>query len=101
LGIIINHKKDYLTRLPLWLIGLVFIGLSPIMIGLLGAWITEITTGQPCHEGNCMWMALPWMAMLSIPIGGIGLIIFLIITLIDSISLLKRKNDSKTKPKPH
>jgi len=101
LGIIINHKKHYLTRLPLWLIFIVFIGLSPIIIGLLGAWVTEIITRQPCHEGNCVWMALPWMIMLSIPIAGFGLIIFLIIILIDSISLTKKKNDTTTTPKPH
>ena len=91
MGIIINHKKHYLTRLPLWLIGIVFVGLSPIIIGLLGASITERTTGQPCHEGNCIWMILPWLGMLSIPIGVIGLIIFSIIVLNDSISLNKRK----------
>lgn len=101
MGVIINHKKHYSTRLPLWLIGIVFVGLSPIIIGLLGAWITEITTGQACHEGNCMWMTLPWLAMLSIPIGGIGLIIFSIIILIDSISLIKRKNDTTKRSKPH
>ncbi len=99
MGIIINDKKHYLTRLPLWFIFIVLIGLSPILIGLLGAWITELTTGLPCHEGNCIWMALPWMAMLTVPIGGIGLIIFLIVIFIDTISLINRKNVPTTKSK--
>jgi chromate transport protein ChrA len=80
-------------------VGVVLVGLSPVIIGLVGVWITEITTGQTCHEGNCTWMALPWFATISIPMGGIGLIILLIITLVDSISLLKRKHHNTTKSK--
>ena len=92
LGIIIKHRKHYLTRLTLWLIVIVFIGLSPILIGFLGAWITELSTGEPCHEGNCNWMVLPWMGMITIPISGLGLLLFLIIILIDSISLKKQQH---------
>jgi hypothetical protein len=93
LGIIIKHKKHYLTRLPLWFFVIVFIGLSPIIIGMLGAWISEATTGEPCHEGNCSWMVLPWFGFISIPLGALGLFFYFAIIVYDSVQLSRNKTN--------
>ena len=91
MGIIIKHKKHYLTKLPLWITVVIFIGLSPILMGIMGSWFVELTTGEPCDAGNCFWMVLPWFAIYSIPAAVLGLIFLLVIVLVDSI-LLKKKN---------
>lgn len=93
MGLIIRKKKHYLTRFPVWLAIIVFCALSPAIIGLVGGWLTEISTGEPCHEGNCTWMVLPWLTVITLPVGGIILIAYLVIILIDSIKLF---NENKT-----
>ncbi|MCX2745454.1 hypothetical protein OO013_16360 [Mangrovivirga sp. M17] len=88
--VIIKQKKHYLTRLPLWLALVIFIGLSPFIIGFIGAWITEATTNQPCHEGNCEWMVIPWFGFISLPLGAFGLLVLFIISVSDSIALYSK-----------
>lgn len=90
MGIIIENKKHYLIRFPLWLLIIIVIGFSPILIGALGSYLTELITNKPCHEGNCIWMVLPWMMLFTLPFGGVLLIIYLIIIIIDSIKLFKK-----------
>lgn len=91
MGPIIKEKKHYLTRLPIWLVIIVLIGFSPTIIGLLGAWITKLKTGQPCHGGGCEWLTLSWLTIITLPIAGLLLLVFLIIILIDSLNLSKSK----------
>jgi xanthine/uracil permease len=91
LGLIINNRKHLLTRFPLWFALIVIFGLSPLLIGVFGGWITELSTGEPCHEGNCGWMVLPWLTLFTLPIGGVILLVYMIIILIDTIGLLKEK----------
>lgn len=91
MGLIIKEKKHYLTRLPIWLVIIVLIGFSPTLIGLLGAWITKLKTGQPCHEGGCEWLTLSWLTIITLPIAGMLLLVLLIIILIDSLNLSKSK----------
>ncbi len=88
--IIIKEKKHFLTRFPIWLIVIVFVTFSPLIIGLIGAWITELTTGQPCHEGNCVWMTIPWFTIVTIPIGGFAFWAYIIIIIIDSVKLFRQ-----------
>ncbi|MCH4551189.1 hypothetical protein [Aestuariibaculum lutulentum] len=85
--LIIKRKKHLLTRVPFLTFLIVFIGLAPVIIGLIGAWITELNTGEPCHEGNCSWMMLPWLGMFTIPVGFLLFIVFFVIVLIDTIAL--------------
>jgi hypothetical protein len=89
---IINQRRHYLTRVPLAVCSIIMLGLSPIGIGIFGAWITEQQTGQPCHEGNCGWMVLPWLGLLTIPTAGVALLLFGFILLRDSITLLNDKS---------
>ena len=85
MGLIIDKKKHYLTRFPLLLIAILFIGFSPIIIGITGDWVTELLNGQPYqNEGYWNWMNLVWYGMYTIPISGFLLIIFLVIILIDT-----------------
>lgn len=91
MGLIIKNKRHYLTRLPLWLAIIVLIGFSPTLIGVFGAWVFKLKTGQPCHVGGCEWLTLSWLTIITLPIAGLLLLIFLIIVLIDSINLSKSK----------
>jgi hypothetical protein len=84
---IIKRKRHYLTRFPIWFVAILFFALSPYLIGVLGSWLTELSTGQPCHEGNCGWMVLPFFTFITLPMGALGLLIFLVIVLQDSLEI--------------
>ena len=43
-------------------------------------------------------MTLPWMAIITIPAGGIALVVFVVISIVDSIALTNQKTD-ETKAK--
>ncbi|SHG53079.1 hypothetical protein [Flagellimonas flava] len=96
MGIIIKHKKHLYTRLIIWSVVIGFLAFSPLIIGLVGAWISEWQTGEPCHEGNCSWMVLPWLSMFTIPVGGLIFLVFVIIAAVD-ISSLNNKKEAGTK----
>lgn len=91
MGTIIKKKNDFLTRFPIGLLVIIFIGFSPLIIGAVGSWMTEFFTGEACHEGNCGWMVLPWLTIITLPIGGVLLIIYLVIFLIDLFQFFKNK----------
>lgn len=84
---IIQTKKHYLTRLPLGFLGITLFAFSPFLIGVMGAWATEKFSGQPCHEGNCGWMVLPWLTVFTLPIGAFLLLVFLLMVVRDSLDL--------------
>jgi hypothetical protein len=87
---IIKRKQHYFTRFPVWFLAIIFFALSPYLIGVLGSYLTELSTGEPCHEGNCGWMVLPFFTFITLPMGALGLLIFLAIVLQDSIELLNK-----------
>lgn len=92
MGLIIKHKKHLYTRFPLWLFVIVFAAFLPFTVGFTGAYLTELFTGEDCHEGNCFWGALPWLGIfITLPGGAIALVVYLIIVLIDSIQLWRKK----------
>ena len=93
-GVLITKRKHLLTRLPLVMLLILIFALSPVLIGISGAWISELTSGIPCNnEGNCFWLVLPWLGMITFPIGVILFIALLIITMIDFLSLVNRKTN--------
>ncbi len=87
---IIRNKKDLMIRFPIGLVLIILIGLSPFIVGGIGSWFWELRTGQPCHEGNCFWMALIWYFFITIPLAGLLLILYLIIVAKDTIRILKK-----------
>jgi len=90
----IERKRHYVTRFPVGVALIIFIGLSPWIIGVAGSWLTEWLTGLPCHEGNCGWMVLPWFTFLTLPIGGIFLVLYLIAIFSDTIKLIDEKKSN-------
>jgi len=74
-----------------WVVLIIFIGLSPWIIGVAGSWLTEWLTGQPCHKVNCGWMVLPWFTFLTLPIGGVLMALYLITIFSDTVKLIDRK----------
>lgn len=93
MGIILKTRKHILTRFPLWLGVIIFLALSPFIIGFIGSYLTEFITNKDCHEGNCFWGVIPWIGVfITLPLGALTLLVFLIIILIDCIKLYKIKN---------
>ena len=90
MGIIIQNKKQYLTRFPFWLAIIILFAFSPAILGIFGGWVTETLTGEPCHEGNCAWMALPWLTLLTLPVGALAFVAYLVIVVIDSVKLARK-----------
>lgn len=87
MGIIINKNKHYFTRFLLGLFIIVLVSLSPFIIGFVGAYFVELRTGEPCNEANCYWAVFPWFGMLTLPIGAILLIVYIIIVVVDTLHL--------------
>jgi MFS family permease len=89
---LIKNKKDFFIKFPIGLIIIILFGVSPILISMLGAWITELITNEACNEGNSIWGAFGWLFLITIPCA-IGLFfLFLIKSLVDIIKILKNKN---------
>lgn len=86
----IRSKRHYLTRLPLGIFIILIIAISPFIVGFTGAYFSEMITGEPCHEGNCSWAAVPWFFMITIPVGILLFIIYGITAIVDSYKLFKK-----------
>lgn len=87
--LIIKNKQHYFTRLPIGIAFIVIIGFLPLIIGIIGANITEWTTGEPCHEGNCFWGTIPWLTFYTVPIAALAMLVYLVIVVIDVTKLRK------------
>ena len=90
MGRIIKSKKHLYIRIPIILLSILLFAISPVLISVIGAQITEAMTNEPCHEGNCFWGAFGWLVLLTMPIAGVLFIIFLIIV-INDVSKLAQK----------
>lgn len=90
MALILKNKRHLKTRLFPWLLVILFLAFSPVIIGVIGAWYTEFSTGESCHEGNCAWMVLPWLGIFTIPIGGIILFVYIIIVIIDIVNFSQK-----------
>lgn len=84
---IIKTKKQIYTKLPLLLLSILLLGAAPLLIGLIGAYFSELATGTPCHEGNCFWMVLPWYVFFTFPLSLLALVIIGIISVKDILKL--------------
>ena len=94
MGIILSRKKHFYTRVPIIIVLIGLFSISPVLISVAGAWITELTTNQPCSEANCFWGGLGWMFLMTIPLG-IGIAIIFILILIYDLTRLKKDYSGK------
>lgn len=83
MGLIIKNKRHFKTRLPIWILVIFVIGISPILIGLLG----EILDSGSCKSGDCIWTTFPYFTMFTLPVAFILFLVFLVIVVFDSIRL--------------
>lgn len=90
MGLIVQSKKHLYIRVPILLILILLFAVSPILISIIGAQITEAMTNEPCHEGKCFWGAFGWYFLFTMPIAGLLFILLLIIIVID-VSKLAQK----------
>ena len=87
---IIEQKRHFFTRLPLGLLVIAVFSFSPYIIGVIGAWMTEQFTGQPCIEGNCIWTAIHWLSVITFPAGAFTLLIYLLLAFNDAVAVLNK-----------
>jgi hypothetical protein len=80
---IIRKRKDLLTRFPLGLVAIFIFSILPILVAMIGANISEAMTGEPCHEGNCFWGGIGWLFLITMPVGFILLVGFIIKCIVD------------------
>ncbi|MGB2128812.1 MAG: hypothetical protein ACPHXR_04965 [Flavicella sp.] len=91
MGLLIKHKKQYLTRIPLGLLLISLFAFAPIIIGMLGSWITKLVTGGSCGTNNCIWAVVPYLMIASFPLSLMALALFLLLITIDSVGFLRKK----------
>lgn len=90
MAFIIKSKKHLYIRVPIILFLILLFAISPILISIIGAQITEAMTNQPCHEGNCFWGGFGWLFLLTMPAAGLLFVVFLIVVIIDASKLPKK-----------
>lgn len=86
---IIKNKRDIFIKIPLGFVLIIVFSISPILISIVGSWLTELITKQPCNESNCFWGAFGWLFLFTIPAAGVLFVIFLILAVIDIVKLSK------------
>jgi len=86
---ILKERKQVYYKLPLGILIIILIGLSPIIVALIGSTLSEFISGTPCNEGNCAWMALIWLALLSIPASFVGIIVYIVL-IVNELSRMKK-----------
>jgi hypothetical protein len=97
--LLIKHKKQYFTRIPIGLLLIVLFAFAPLIVGLLGSWITSWITGNSCGTNDCIWAVVPYLSIASITIGLLALTLFLILITIDTIGFLRKKKTNSSKHK--
>ncbi len=83
MGILIQTKKQILPRILIGILLLFLTAFGPVLVSIIGAYIIEYSTGNPCHEGNCAWAAVGWLSLLTMPIAMLAGIAGLIIVILD------------------
>ncbi len=81
-----NIFPKNIKQLLLSYLVLIIIGVSPILISMIGATLSEYFTGEICHEGNCAIAAIFWYAFMTIPLSVLLLIIITIIYVVKFIN---------------
>jgi len=56
--IIIKNQFD-LWSYPNGLTLILFIAISPYLIGNIGSYLAEFFTNEPCNTSNCFWSIMP------------------------------------------
>lgn len=64
---------------------------APYLIGIIGAWVSEQTTGQPCVDGSCAWASVYWLSVITFPAGAFSLLIYILLAVNDAVAVLKRE----------
>jgi hypothetical protein len=88
---ILYNKASHIWKFPIGLLMAGLIAFSPLIIGGIGAYFSELITGRECNEANCFWGVIPWFMLLTIPVGGVLGLIFIIITIYDFVVILIKR----------
>lgn len=89
--ILIHKYKQLIPRSLLGIGVLILIGLSPVLIAILGGYFYTLVTHEPCHEGNCAWAALGWFTLITAPISALLALVLFVIIIRDCVLLGQRE----------
>jgi len=73
---------------------IVIVAMIPVIVGFGGMYIQEMITGRRAHEGNSIFGAVPWLSLISFPLG-FGFLIFWTIIVIKSNIAYHKKSKMK------
>lgn len=91
MAIFVHNKRQIYRRFLPCLVGIILISIFPLLVSIIGAYLSELFTGNPCdNEANCAWMAFSWYLLKSIPLGLVLYTILLIVAIIDYIIYLRK-----------
>ena len=90
--LIFVHKFKDFYKIILGIILLALFAFSPIILALVGSYFEGIIRGEPVHEGNSVFMSFGWFFLITIPVGVILLIIWLVVSAYNILSFIKNKN---------
>lgn len=70
---------------------ILIVAMIPVIVGFGGMYLQEIITGRRAHEGNGIFGAVPWLALITFPLG-LGFLVFWTIILVKSnLAFLKKR----------
>lgn len=78
----ISNPLGFLKILAVYVV-IVIAALIPVIVGFGGMYMQEIITGRRAHEGNSIFGAVPWLALITFPLG-FGFLVFWTIILVKS-----------------
>jgi len=90
----IRNPFGFLKILAVYLV-IFIVALIPVIVGFGGMYIQEILTERRAHEGNSLFGAVPWLALITFPLG-FGFLIFWTIVVVKS-NIAYHKNRKRNK----
>lgn len=85
----IKNSMDFLKVIGIYLF-LCMLAILPVLAGFAGMFVEETITGRRAHEGNSIFGALPWLALITIPAGFVLLIVWTIIVIKSNIAFYRK-----------
>lgn len=91
--ILFHNKRHFLIRFPIGAAIAAFIGFLPFIVGFGGGKLKGLISGIPCTNDTCPWMVVSYVTIITLPVGGVLLGIWLIIAFIDGLQFVKKLLD--------
>lgn len=71
-----QQYRKFAARFPILRLGMIALAsFLPLIIYEIGAYLWELNTGMSCNEGNCGWVMIGMLSILTVPVGMMWLIV--------------------------